>query len=546
MTRSRILGACVVALVAVAVAVAALAACAGSSPPPRSGSSSSGSPAPSPQASYLWSVTSAGGRIEGVGADTGNEDLTLVMTGLRDYVTQFPDRPLREAYAVPTQQLVDRWSEWFATSPPNAVLSFVAGDDPNPRVVVLELGQPTYDPGAATLTFPARHIHRERLDESSGSAGAGTSVTAPSTFASGSLFIDSADTSGAARAGQSTATTKKLYGMAVGNWQKYRTDDYSYFTPPYGYFAQYFATISPYTQWVSNYGLRWPADMAWVEAAKAAGLKVAATPQVVWNAAGPDPDNNNDDQIANAISLVNDGKADAVVVGNEVTANVGGYDWGKWADDMTTYIANIKQDTGNKVLVGTSYPMAVFVADPTENAAIQKVNKACDFLQITVHPANYAAGIPPGTDPNTVKDPGEGVKLLSTTYETSRTYMNGNGLAGKELQIRETGWPSHSDFGKAQIDAKFTPVNSREYLKLAYDWAQGANVKLYWFEAVDEPQKAPAVKDEFDLQNFEANWGIWHFTPTNPSDAFGGAGPWGTFAQKYSLPWQAPSPTASP
>lgn len=487
----------------------------------------------------LWAITSAAGEITGIGSDTGTEDLTLTMSGLRENVTQFSDRPLRQAATIPTQQLVANWPELFSNSQPNAALSFVADADPNPRVIVLQLGQPTYDAAAASISFPAKHLHRERGAEgTSPTPGTPAGVSAPASFSSGSLFIDSADTSASTTA-QDSAGGSKLYGMSVGNWQKYRTDDYSSFAPPYGYFAQYFQTIAPYTEWVSNYGLLWPTDVAWVQSAKTAGLKVAATPQVVWNSAGPLPDNKNDTQIANAISLVNSGDAAAVVVGNEVTANVGGYAWDKWADDMVTYINTIKTQTGGKVPVGTSYPMAVFVADPTENAAIQKVNQACDFLQITVHPANYAAGIPAGTDPNTVMNPTEGLALLQKTYDASRSYMNANGLQSKELQIRETGWPSHSDFGNPSIDAKFTPANASEYLKLAYNWAHGNGIKLYWFEAVDEPQKAPATNDQYDVKNFEASWGIWHFTPANPNDAFSGAGPWGTFTQKYPLPWQS-------
>ncbi|MEI7742298.1 MAG: hypothetical protein WCK58_00965 [Chloroflexota bacterium] len=141
--------------------------------------------------SYLFSVTSTAGTITGVGADTGNEQLTLKMTGVQGYVTQFADRPFRDAYVLSTADFAARWSRWFGTVAPNAVLTFQLPDDPLPRSIVLELTLPVFDPAGGALAFTARHLHRSlSLSADAVEQVPLPLIAAPAAFTSASLFID--------------------------------------------------------------------------------------------------------------------------------------------------------------------------------------------------------------------------------------------------------------------------------------------------------------------------------------------------------------------
>jgi hypothetical protein len=142
--------------------------------------------------SYLFVVNGEAGAIGGIGADTGKEALTLTLRGVNDHATQFADRPVRHAYVLSTRDFTDRWEKWFADGAPNAVLSFSLTNDPLPHSIVLELSKPVYDKSARTLTFTARHLHREPdLSPAAIEPVSLPKMSVPATFVSGSLFIDS-------------------------------------------------------------------------------------------------------------------------------------------------------------------------------------------------------------------------------------------------------------------------------------------------------------------------------------------------------------------
>jgi hypothetical protein len=183
----------------VALAAAGLLA-AGCSSPPDAGSTTT--------VSYLWVVNSEGGSITGSG-DTG---LTLTLTGVRDYATQFADRPVRHAYVLSTTDFADRWEQWFSPVTPNAVLSFTEPASPMPASIVLEVTNPVYDKAARTLMFDAARLHREPDPHPDAvEAIALPNVPTPATFISGALFIDSAgdETPPGAAALESAATTSQ-------------------------------------------------------------------------------------------------------------------------------------------------------------------------------------------------------------------------------------------------------------------------------------------------------------------------------------------------
>lgn len=157
-----------------------------------------GAPAASGAVSYLFDVSARGGRISGIGADTGREHLTLTLTGVADVANQFADRPVRRAYAISTAELVRGWSTWFAKSSPNAILAYTLPGDPLPHNAVFVLSKPRYDRAKRTLTFEARHIHREvQLSPKAQKVLRDKPIwRAPASFSAASLFIDSVTTPG--------------------------------------------------------------------------------------------------------------------------------------------------------------------------------------------------------------------------------------------------------------------------------------------------------------------------------------------------------------
>ena len=186
-------------VILVALAAAGLLA-AGCSSPPDAGSTTT--------VSYLWVVNSEGGTITG----SGDAGLTLTLTGVRDYATQFADRPVRHAYVLSTTDFADRWEQWFSLVTPNAVLSFTEPGSPMPASIVLEVTDPVYDKAAGTLVFDAARLHREPDPHPDAvEAIALPNVPTPATFISGALFIDSAgdETPPGAAALESAATTSE-------------------------------------------------------------------------------------------------------------------------------------------------------------------------------------------------------------------------------------------------------------------------------------------------------------------------------------------------
>jgi hypothetical protein len=108
------------------------------------------------QLNYMWAIPGASGSLIG----RNDQHLTLRLVGVRNYLTRFTDRPVRNAYVVANVDFVRRFKSYFADSHPNAVLSYSLGGKAIPTAVVLELGQPRWDPKTATLTFPAKRIPR--------------------------------------------------------------------------------------------------------------------------------------------------------------------------------------------------------------------------------------------------------------------------------------------------------------------------------------------------------------------------------------------------
>lgn len=76
----------------------------------------------------------------------------IVLTNVHNNAIAFTESPDRTAKTFALEGL-GMWKKMFPNEPPNAVLYGRTPTDDD--IVVFEMGQPTYDPNAATLTFQA-------------------------------------------------------------------------------------------------------------------------------------------------------------------------------------------------------------------------------------------------------------------------------------------------------------------------------------------------------------------------------------------------------
>jgi hypothetical protein len=98
-------------------------------------------PAATKTVSWLFVEEAGGGTISG----PNDQDLTLTLTHLRNYVTAFADRPIRLSSALPNSVFFDKYPKMFAGDPPNAVLSYSKPHSIQPTSLVLTISNPIYD-----------------------------------------------------------------------------------------------------------------------------------------------------------------------------------------------------------------------------------------------------------------------------------------------------------------------------------------------------------------------------------------------------------------
>jgi hypothetical protein len=326
----------------------------------------------SQKADYLFTQSATGGSIE-PGASAGTYTLTL--RGVSPRTVRFTERPERSASTIATRSFVADWDATFGNDPPNAVLAFTEPGAAGPDSAVAEISAPRYEPDSGVLTYQARDLAESKGEEGVDWKG-GPLGSLPHEFGAASLFIDSSDVD-VSQAG------KSFYGLCFGDWVKTRP---GYDTPPNSFLDTYLQTIAPYTSWITTYRVDWPDINYAIKRAHSIGLKVAACAGVTWTAAGPDP--SNQPQVNTLVDLVNGGFADLAIVGNEPEGNRGNppYPMSSMAADLVTYINAVRQRTGGKVPVGTRL-IGQIGTDP----AFQPILKACDVVQVNIHPAEYAA-----------------------------------------------------------------------------------------------------------------------------------------------------------
>ena len=152
-----------------------------------------GSPAHAAAPAYLFTVQAASGSTAPSQTANGEDErFTLTLRGV-DPVTKFADRPFRAASVMTPGALVSNWNSWFASSAPNAVLTFANGTGRAPQSIVVTLSSPRYDNAGRTLTFTATRTYRTQDPGQKGKDW--KRPVTPRTFTSASLFIDDAGSS---------------------------------------------------------------------------------------------------------------------------------------------------------------------------------------------------------------------------------------------------------------------------------------------------------------------------------------------------------------
>jgi len=151
------------------------------------------SPAQAATPSYLFTVQAvSGSTVPGAPLAGSDERFTLSLRGV-DPITKFADRPFRNASVMSPAALVSNWKSWFATSAPNAVLTYAVGAGKAPQSIVVTLSSPRYSSAGRTLTFAATRTYRT-LDPSQKGSNWVRPAT-PQSFVGASLFIDDAGSS---------------------------------------------------------------------------------------------------------------------------------------------------------------------------------------------------------------------------------------------------------------------------------------------------------------------------------------------------------------
>jgi hypothetical protein len=137
--------------------------------------------------SFLFTVEATGGSTAKVKKTGNGETFTLTLDGLAP-VTMFSDRPFRDAALITPKALVTHWATWFASSAPNAVLTWSRPNQP-PDSMVVVLTSPRLN--GDELVFRATRLHE--IHDPTRKGKQWTRPIAPTSLSSVSLYIDSVE-----------------------------------------------------------------------------------------------------------------------------------------------------------------------------------------------------------------------------------------------------------------------------------------------------------------------------------------------------------------
>ena len=132
--------------------------------------------------SYLFVQNAASGTF----VNDGNGSYTLTLKGVSPQTIYFSDRPVRDAGQVAMQQFLDSGC-FNGDNPPNTAIDLLGADEAH-DVVVVELRNPLYNAGTATLQYTARILKDANHSIESFNTRRDDSI--PESFGGVALFID--------------------------------------------------------------------------------------------------------------------------------------------------------------------------------------------------------------------------------------------------------------------------------------------------------------------------------------------------------------------
>lgn len=141
--------------------------------------------------SWLFVEDAAGGTLTG----PDDQHLKLKLNKVRKYITEFTDRPNRQAYELPNADFFTDWPQTFAGDPPNAALSYSLPGQQQPLNIVLTLTNPQYDAIKRTVSYDAvRILQATDIYLDNPDLAPFQTHKTPQRFGKASLFIDDATT----------------------------------------------------------------------------------------------------------------------------------------------------------------------------------------------------------------------------------------------------------------------------------------------------------------------------------------------------------------
>jgi len=221
--------------------------------------------------------------------------------------------------------------------------------------------------------------------------------------------------------------------------------------------------IQPYTQWIRTFSCTYGNENI-PKIAHEMGLKTIVG---AWLSDNLD---DNEKEIVNIINLGKEGHADIVAVGNEVL-----FRNELTVEELLSYIRRVKEALPN-VQVGYVDAYYLFTDFP-------EVTDVCDVILTNCYPFWEHCSLE------------HAVGYMTAMYESVLSVAK-----GKKIIISETGWPSQGSTLGGAIPSN---ENSMKYFINTFQWAQEANIDLFYFSSFDEEWK---IGHEGDCG---AYWGIW-------------------------------------
>ncbi len=220
--------------------------------------------------------------------------------------------------------------------------------------------------------------------------------------------------------------------------------------------------MRPHTQWVRTFSCTDGNELI-AKIAKEKGFKTLVG---AW--LGEDEDKN-EEEIATAIQLANDGFVDVLAVGNEVL-----YRKELTVDELLGYMNRVKAE----VNVPVGYVDAYY-----EFRDRPEVTEACDVILTNCYPFWEGCAVE------------YSLPYMKDMYHVAKRAGN-----GKPVIITETGWPNKGSHFYGAVPSE---ENALKYFIDAQEWAKDEGIAMFYFSSFDEEWK---TGNEGDVG---AYWGLW-------------------------------------